>query len=335
MTTFSQKQSNIVEALIDTASTASAVLGLPLELTETFIASVTAFLKTNGDRLGEQPFLLAFEPSNSRRPHLTVQRVIENVSTGKVILYVNQELRLIRSSGGSARQTDSCALTKQENILAVLVSGNYTYDLLQGTPISEGYIGVGRDALPVISQFHRPMDEFEGILIDHLNESLNGGQIKLWSNKSKRILLSEPEGTELMFHRSLFWWLKFFVSPKLKVYAEPRGLGQDRTDITVVTTGGSYVIEVKWLGVNSNGHEYKQGRIDEGLAQVKIYLDNDRFLVCGHLVCYDGRSMETHETETFWNDSLRHELCKDPQVLFLSSEAPSVAAVAIAKRATR
>src|SRR5437667_9475595 len=173
------------------------------------------------------------------------------------------------------------------------------------------------------------MDEFEAILTDHLDECLNAGQLKFWFHKADRILLSEPEKTELIFHRSLFSWLKLFVSPKLKIYAEPIGLGQDKTDIIVVTNKGSYVIEVKWLGFNQSGQEYKQDRIDVGLAQVKIYLEKDHQLVCGYLVCYDGRSREVHETESSWNDSLRHELCKDPQILFLSSEVPSVAAVAM------
>jgi hypothetical protein len=175
------------------------------------------------------------------------------------------------------------------------------------------------------------MEEFKAIVNDHLEEWLNGGQVQYWAEKSKRILSSDPEKTELIFHRSLFTWLKLFVSPKLKIYAEPIGLGQDKTDIIIVTGYGAFVIEVKWLGVNQKGDEYKQGRIDEGLAQVKIYLDNDNYLICGHLVCYDGRSKEAHDKESNWNAALQHPLCKDPELPFLSSDVPSVLAKAIAK----
>lgn len=335
MATVSPDQSKILEALINTASQTSAVLGLPLDITEKFIAAVDEFLLKNHDRLGDQPFLLALRPSESSAPHLTLQVVIENVNKGKPVLYVNEELRLLEPVSGSATLTESSVLTRRDNILGVLVSGTYAYELLQGVPVGEGHITAGRKALPVISKFHRPMEEFEAVLSDHLDECLNAGQLKIWSNKADRILMSEPEKTELIFHRSLFSWAKLFVSPKLKIYAEPTGLGQDKTDIIIVTSTGSYVIEVKWLGINQSGQEYKQDRIDVGLAQVKIYLEKDHQLVCGYLVCYDGRLREVHETESSWNDSLRHELCRDPQILFLSSEVPSVAAVAIAKGATR
>jgi hypothetical protein len=331
LATSSPEQSRILEALINTASQASAVLSLPIEVTERFIKEVGDFLQKNHDRFGEQPFLLALKHSASTAPKLTLQTLIENINKGKPVLYVNDELRLLDAVVGTATVTECSTLTQKGNLLGVLVNGIYAWEILEGRTIGEGRVNAGGSGPPTISKHHRPMEELESILKDHLEVILNGGQVKYWFNQSKRILSAEPVGTELIFQQSLFTWLMLFVSPKLKIYAEPLGLGQDKTDIIVVTSRGSFVIEIKWLGRNQNDKEYKQDRIDEGLAQVKIYLDNDADLVSGHLVCYDGRSKEVHESESNWNDSLRHRLCRDPKILFLSSDVPSVLAKAIAK----
>ena len=330
----SPEQAKILEALINTASQASAVLGLPIATTEGFVEAVNKFVSDHKDRIGDQPFLLVLTPVVSTGSQLSIATLVGNVQKGSPIIYVNQELRFDHAVAGEATVTQCSNLTEQENRLAILVMGGFGYHLLKGKVIREGSFTPGKTGPPVISKFHRPIEEFDAIIVEHLDTALMGGQTVLWSDRSKRILTSEPEGTEAIFQRSLFWWLQQYVSPKLKVIAEQSGFGQDKTDITVITQDGSRVIEVKWLGENNKGKKYDKKRIDEGLAQVKIYLDNDGTLVAGYLICYDGRSLAIHQKESGWSHSLCHTLCQPPKVLFLESEVPSVAAVKIARGAT-
>lgn len=334
MATGSPEQAKILEALINTASQASAVLNLPIATTEGFVEAVNTFVADHLDRIGDQPFLLVLAPGVSTGSQLSITTLVGNLQKGSPIIYVNQELRFDHAVAGEATMTNCSHLTEQENRLAILVMGGFGYHLLQGKVIREGSFTPGKTGPPVISKFHRPIEEFDSIIVEHFDAALMGGQTVVWADRSKRILASEPEGTEAIFQRSLFWWLQQFVSPKLKVIAEQSGFGQDKTDITVITQDGSRVIEVKWLGVNDKGTKHDKKRIDEGLAQVKIYLDNDGTLVAGYLICYDGRSLAIHQKESGWNHSLCHTLCQPPKVLFLESEVPSVAAVKIAKGAT-
>lgn len=251
------------------------------------------------------------------------------------MFYVDEELRLISASDGEVRMTDCVSLTDKESALGVLVTGTYAWEILRGKVTNECDVTRRRVGTPVLSKFHRPMSEFEQILSEHMENSVARQQhIRYWKDRSKRILLAGPDGTEGIFHLDLYWWLNNYVADKLKVYAEPKGLGQDKTDIIVVTLDGSYVIEVKWLGTNENKQKYDQTRINEGLAQVKIYLDNDSEFVCGYLVVYDGRPLTDNQTQSGWNDSLRHALCQAPKILFLDNETPSVAATRIAKGRT-
>ena len=168
------------------------------------------------------------------------------------------------------------------------------------------------------------MTEFEDVLGDHYHEMIRNERLaRYWSNKQTRELLSEPDGTERIFHTALFWWLDHFLADKLRVYAEPRGLGQDATDIIVVTFSGDYVIEVKWLGRNDHGTTYGQSRINEGLRQVKIYLENDPRLVAGYAIFYDARTAEQNLTNSEFDLAARHANCLPPKIVFLESDSPS------------
>lgn len=329
--TNSPEQSAVLESLINTASRATTVLSIALEITEGFISEADAFLRNHQEKLADKSFFLVLEPTASKNPGLSLQALINAVNSGHPILYLNEKLQLLRTSSGLAQLKHCSDLTKQEKLLGMFSNGGYVYSILDGLIVDEWWTRPNSAGIPTISKQSRPMEEFEILLQEHLKDWINSGEVPIWADRAQRILLSQPSGTELIFHTSLFTWLKLFVFPKLDIYAETSGLGQNKTDINVVTSSGTFVIEVKWLGKNDGGTVYKQIRINEGLAQVKIYLDNNSTFVCGHLVCYDGRLKELHETESSWNDSLRHPLCTNPHVLFLSSVSPSAAAKSIAK----
>jgi hypothetical protein len=171
------------------------------------------------------------------------------------------------------------------------------------------------------------------ILDDHMREDVRNEQgFRYWHEKRRRVLMKGEDGTEAIFQLALFSWCRKFIVDSLAVYAEPSGLGQDKTDIIIVTPSGSYVIEVKWLGKNEAGTTWGESRIGEGLRQVKLYLDNDAKLVAGYLVIYDARLAEQNRSECRYADNDVHPLCTPPTILFLESETPSVAARAAAER---
>jgi hypothetical protein len=164
---------------------------------------------------------------------------------------------------------------------------------------------------------------------DHFNHCVAREQrVQYWHEKAKRILSTGVEGTEAIFQHSLMTWLKDNVLDQLDVYAEPaKKFGQDKTDVIVIAPSGRYLIEVKWLGKNQNNTSYGEKRINEGLLQVKIYMDNTA-CVQGFLAVYDGRSEKDHQSKSSYNKKLMHALCNPPRIFFLDSANPSAAASA-------
>src|SRR5262249_15994725 len=141
---------------------------------------------------------------------------------------------------------------------------------------------------------------------------------------NQRILLAGPDGTEKIFHTELFWWLNTFLTDRASVYAQPSGLGQDSTDIMIITiTGGSHLIEVKWLGENEHTPAYRQPQINAGLIQVKVYLEKDNKILSGDLVIYDGRERSLHDSQSKYSKRNLHSRCNHPYILFLESQTPS------------
>jgi len=107
-------------------------------------------------------------------------------------------------------------------------------------------------------------------------------------------------------------------------------MGQDKTDITIVTEVGNIVIEVKWLGQNENKTRYVQVRIHEGMVQVADYLSRNAKLMQGYLVIYDARVDDVHQKESAYPATCRHAKCAEPVIYFLRSETPSELAVRVA-----
>ncbi len=320
-----------LQPLFNTAAQASAALRAPLNNVEQFLQYATEFVRNNYARSGNNPYLLVFEESNPRSRKLNLKTLLDCLQKEKPVLYVDEGLRFVRAEAGDVRHLGCAHFTKQKRKLGIRVVNSYTWDFVHGLYTHEGDVLRPNAAEPVYSKFSHPISEFKQILQDHKAYAIAREQlVEYWKDPQKRILLSEPRGTEYIFHSKLFWWLDNYITDKLKVFGETRGMGQNKTDITVVTPSGSHVVEVKWLGTNGKS-KYERERIDEGLAQINIYIENDNELVCGHLVIYDGRSLKTHQTDSAYDDSLRHSLCEPPDFLFLDSETPSVAATRIVK----
>jgi hypothetical protein len=204
------------------------------------------------------------------------------------------------------------------------VHGTYLYIVVAGQLVAESDAVGPAKKPPVGAMFDRPAIEIPAVIRDHFLALIRKERgFKYWHDPAKRILVASPESTERLFQRSLFLWMDLHIVDKLRVYAEPRSMGQDATDVTVVTVAGEHIVEVKWLGKNVNETEYKQDRIDQGVKQIGIYLDNDVRAIRGYVLLYDGRSRDKHENESNYDTSVQHERCECPIILFLESDTPS------------
>jgi hypothetical protein len=259
------------------------------------------------------------------------------MAKNECLFYIDEQFRFIKAKRGKAHHTDCGSLTEKEKTLGILVEGPYTYAILRGKVINQGdMVWPGSDPKPR-SKWHRPISELPLILGDHMDNQVIGEKmVDYWADKQNRILLCpRKKPTESIFHRALFRWLREYVADAVRVYADATNLGPDKTDIVVVRVTGDHVIEVKWLGKNEAGTTYGRKRINEGIAQVTLYLNQETDYVCGHLVVYDARPLSVHQKQSKYDNRLRHELCQPPHILFLESEPASKKSVRIARAHTR
>ena len=322
-----------------TPAKASAVLGESMERIERFLSNVEDFIRQGHSLIGENRYMFLLDRSSHRGKRVTPSGALKDIRRSTPIFRVDDQLRLGRAvhSPGPLQLGTCQQLTEREGALGILVIGAYKIEILRGKFEDESNVVNPGVSLMSSSKFQRPMSDFTLILGDHKKNQLDREQaVRYWKDRKSRVLLAKPDKTETIFHRSLFAWMKLFVLDKLNMYGEPQGLGQDKNDIVILTIDGSEIIvEIKWLGENEHKTVYGQGRINEGLAQVKIYMDDRDGCTCGHLVVYDARSREIHESQSKYNDSLRHHLCGPPHLLFLESETPTESASRIARASAR
>lgn len=320
-------QKRILQALVSTAAKASHELGINLIQAESFLKNVWEFVKINHQKIEDKEYYFLLNIQQNSGNILTKATVRKGLNSNRKLFEVDQDLNLV-TQRQCKRFTDFSQITKAPKGLGVKVEGSYL------TIVLCGWLQEEQDALlpdqnpPEYSLFKRPFSDFDKILKDHMQNSVDREQgFYYWENKKKRILLAGAHGTEDIFQHDLFQWLRLNLTDKLDITAEMRGHGQDQHDIRIVTTdGGKYVVEIKWLGETEKSKYKQPPRVDEGLAQVKIYLQNDSELICGYLVVYDGRCLDEHQNQSDYDSSQKHQDCHPPKILFLESESPSVVA---------
>lgn len=318
------QQAVLQDLLSDPATIAANLTGASVDALASILATAEALITTAQALVNDIPFALQLDLHRDGTTELTPQVIVTETRNGRTHLLVDRQLRLIESSVDSAKLIDAQRRTADTQAVEIICHGSYSYCLVGGRIVRERSLVSTSSQAPVVNSWRRPMTEFDEVLGDHFREMIrNERLVRYWSNKPTRELLSDPDGTERIFHTALFWWLDHFIADKIRVYAEPRGFGQDATDIIAVTFSGDYVIEVKWLGRNDKGTSYEQPRIDEGLRQVKIYLESDPRFVAGYVVFYDGRAADKHMNDSAFDPASRHDNCPPPKFVFLESEPPS------------
>jgi hypothetical protein len=239
--------------------------------------------------------------------------------------------RWISAESGAVTVSAALLRTKQTGRLEVLVHGTYVYVILAGEVLTEHDVMDASKLPPAGIAFYRPTRQLRELIFDHAgNEIARETGVKYWADRKKRILLAIPESTEKIFQRSLLSWLRHYASDRIRIVSETRGFGQDATDITVMTSRGDYVIEVKWMGKNEKGTSYDLSRVAEGVEQIRIYLDNDQRLISGAVVLYDARAKKA-EAEDQIDASVVHPRCQMPHIVWLESDTPSQLATTIVR----
>jgi hypothetical protein len=313
----------MAEVATDPAVVWSAVSGRSVKDCADFVRSVDALVLSCLPRLHQRSYSLIVDGAPGGVA-VSLPVIRNAITSDKTVIRVDAGLRLVRLSDEGLTMKDVQRRTRSEQTLEVLCQGSYLTYVVAGHVVREGDIGGKTSHLPVASRFRRPIAEFDALLADNLAASFhNERRLRYWHDRKKRVLLASPDKTEVIFQRELKAWLEENVIDQIRVIAETRGLGQDPTDITVITPSGDVVVEIKWLGVNASGTKYGESRIAEGVRQVGIYLDNDSNLVRGYVVCYDARPYDVHSTQSNWDPGEVHHLSDAPRVLFLESESAS------------
>jgi hypothetical protein len=321
-----------LEALKQSAGNSSIVAaagtGLDPDNIGKFVDLVKEFVKAHKTFVQNKHFSFGLGKT-SGTAKVTKALFASELSKGNTIITVDENFMFLSAQKGDIKVRGSQERSKSGLSVELLCWGTYAFYLAAGVVLEEEDLSSAKSDPPTLNPWRRPVSSFAEMLEDHMQRVVRREQgIKYWKDKKKRILLNPEEGTERIFHRSLYWWLRENVADLIRIAAETRGFGQDATDILIVTAAGSFIVEVKWLGDNGS-KKYDRVRINQGLLQVKLYLDNDKTLVWGHLVCYDGRSEQEHQKESYHDASMQHKDCEDPTVLFLENKTPSEIADAI------
>jgi hypothetical protein len=260
-----------------------------------------------------------------------VKAIAGHVSAGRKLIWVDKNLRIVKAQVGNATITEVSKVTLRKHTLGFVITGDRYWEILEGQSRDERSV-VGRITPVPFKTYARPAAELNDLLTDHFHHCVAREQgVQYWHDKSKRILSTGVDGTETIFQHSLLTWLRENVLDQVDVYAElAQQFGQDRTDVVVVATAGRYVIEVKWLGKNKNNTSWGEGRINEGLVQVRIYITNSP-CIQGFLAVYDARPEHEHKRNSRYKKTLMHSLCAPPRIFFLDSSNPSQVAAVEAK----
>ena len=319
-------QLNALQAVVTTAEQIAATVAIDLDDARALLSILETFLAANHGLLASIEFSLQLDATSSATgPALNATAIRSAVAGQQPIIKINSQGEAIGQAAGSITFSKVTERTTKANGFELRYGGGGGYYFLGGRIIDEREFSGTGQRLAVGPHRRRPFSELDVLLNEHHALALkNEAQCRYWDDKPKRVLLCVPDKTETIFQRSLFSWLKLNVADALSVFAEPSGLGQDKTDINVVTIAGKHVIELKWLGKNRKRTTFSNPpRIDQGLKQVALYLQGDQDLVTGDLIVYDAREPGG---DCGYLASNKHALCRDPRIIFLESLTPSVLA---------
>jgi hypothetical protein len=320
---------SLKKVLSKPSAKASAALGVPTRHIETFLHNLETMARRGQLVLGQEKILVAYRPNKTGGKTFDGAAVTSSLKAGNAVFALGSDETIVETKKGAVTLLAATNKSDKEGSLCVVCGAGQLWIFTAGKLIAE--IG---DAPPPIAgraDWRRSWRELLKSFDEHFEHCVDSEKgFRYWHDRKKRVLLVGPDRTEKLFHHSLFWWCNNFIIDAIDVHGEANAMGQDKTDITIVTEIGSIVIEVKWMGKNAKNTRYAQVRIKEGMIQVADYLNRNKRLMQGFLVIYDARDDQAHSTKSTYPKKFRHTRCEPPVIYFLRSETPSEMAVRVA-----
>jgi len=309
---------------------AALILGSETEVMATVLGAIFSLVDIVNENPSLGEFVVRFVPDYSGGEFMVPDLLQRCCNEDTRVLAVGDDGSVVSATTGAVDVSMVSEESKVDQCLCAFV------DSVEGVVFANG-------TLIVIKRPSRPDNQFpicpprswvdlDKAFDDHFASRIDLQRgLTYWKNRATRSLAVGPKGTEYIFQHDLVWWFDNFIHDALDVYAEPTGVGQDKTDIAIVTQVGTIVIEVKWLGTNENGTTYGEIRITEGLVQVDEYLTRNEKFNKGYLVIYDGRTKNDHNNSSNYDVAVKHERCEPPVIFFLQNETPSEKGVRVAR----
>jgi len=321
--------SSLKRVLSEPAAKAAAVVPVSATLIEGLLDLIEKVVRRHATSFGGSRLLLRHIAGATGGRPITDQAVRALLAAQTPVATIGDDGAILVASTGTASLPEAASESEKFACVCLLCSAGQIGVFAGGKVIAE--IGTSSPVVQGRADWQRSWRELRTSLDDHFKNCIESEKaFRYWADRKNRILMAGQYGTEKIFHHNLFWWCNHFVADALDVYGEAQSMGQDKTDITIVTEVGNIVIEVKWLGRNENGTRYAQVRIQEGMIQVADYLERNTRLMQGYLVIYDARPDSAHQLERGYPPACRHPKCEQPVIYFLRSETPSELAVRVA-----
>lgn len=313
---------SLKRVLSDPAAKVAVALGCSSATIEAVLQKMEYVARKFATTLGNARLLFIYSMGKKSGKKLDSAAVASFLRKNNSIVTVGDDGTWLSANSGTVSIVTATEKSERESTLCVICAAGQLCLFVGGKAIAE--IGAAPPPHHGRSDWMRSCTELRQCFDDHFREYVESEKgLRYWSDRKKRVLLAGPDGTEKLFHHSLFWWCRSFISDAIDVFGETQALGQDKTDITIITEVGSIVVEVKWLGKNERGTAYVEVRIHEGVLQVADYLTRNPRLMLGYLVLYDGRSEADNRNACSYPASDRHDKCEEPVIYFLRSETPS------------
>lgn len=257
------------------------------------LTSICVFLKENYSEIGTLEYILKLNLSDkSVKNKLTAERILNSLNNDSKIIEINQGLSIISkdklidfSNSGIANYS------KTNNAILIFVHNGIDLTIyVDGVPTKQINVNYPLSAPRVNKQTSRSSRDYRLSLIDFYNVRVKNNITDHWHNRAKRILKGGK--TENIFQDQLTNWLTENISDGI-VIPKVKKISKDETDIEIKALGGnSYLVEIKWMGVNESSTPYDMPRLKDSIHQVRNYLNIDPEVLDAALVFYDGRDLD-------------------------------------------
>ncbi len=272
---------------------------LDFEEVSSCLNGIYDFLRSNNPQLGEVEYLLEvkFNDQEASTGKISSQNILDCLKNGANIIQVNTSLETVGVSkisimgipeiSGYSRENQCCVVHVINGIdIRLYCNGLTLKDVNINNPFSQSL---------TVKKYSRQASDYIQSIIDHYKHRVQfADSCSHWDppgDRNKRILYGKRR-TEMIFHKNLWTWLEENLDAT--VYGTVNKLSTDQTDIEIHArnTPLFYILEIKWLGINSSKTSHSWDRLERGITQVINYLEGDPQCLEACLVTYDGRELE-------------------------------------------